>query len=571
MTTVFNGQVLTTPVTVARVDDAAFANIGIRSGNVLAILGSSAGGKPLVPLSFSNPVEARAALRSGELLTAVERAFRPSAETGAPSRVVAMRVDPATQASATLTDATSAASILLKSTDYGTDANRVRVRIEAATVSGLRPTVIFDRLTFSRDNVGRRAFMVRYTGPAASATMTVNATQVVLSAPSGTPVATIDLASYRTIGALVDRIAGTPGFTASVLDSNGSRSSLGALDFYTTVDVRTADFTARADLQALVEWFNSSAEGLIDATRAPGAGRPPAPVAFTYLAGGSNGTITNNTWAQALEALQAADVQWVVPLSPLPAVHAMADAHAQFMSTVGRKERRAMTGGDVGETMATAIANAGLLNSDRTSYCYPGYYEFDAAGDLQVYPGYMMAALIGAGAAGVSPGTPLTNKSVTVRGLETAVRNPTDTDALINAGVLCVEDAGSAFRIVKSISTWVQNGNFNRVEISTGAATDLLVRELRTALDVLRGQRGSPKTLARAKQITESKCRELAVAEPNGPGIIVGDEANPPFKNIVVSLAGDVLSVTLQASPVIPVNYVTITISAQPYSTTITG
>ncbi|WP_293372300.1 hypothetical protein [Nevskia sp.] len=571
MTTIFDGQILTTPTTVARVDDTAQANVGVRSGNTVVILGSSTAGRPQTPLAFSSPPEARRVLRSGELLTAVERAFQPSPDTGGPLRVIAMRVDPATQSMLTLNDSTAAPALTLLSSDYGADTNRVKIRIEAGSVSGLRPTIGFDRAIYTRDNVARRAFMIRYTGAAASAVMTINGSTVTLAAPTGTTVATIDLASYTTVGALVDRISGTPGFVATVLDNNTARPTVNALDFVTAVDVRTADYIARADLQALIDYINSAAEGLVDAVRAPNAGRPPALLPFTFLTGGSNGAITNDSWATALEVLQAVDVQWVVPLSPLPAVHAMVDAHVQFMSSAGRKERRAIVGGEAGETMPTAISNAALLNSDRTSYCYPGYFDFDSAGQLQLYPGYMSAALVGGMAAGVAPGTPLTNKAISVRGLEVAVRNPTDTDALIDGGVLCLEDAGTSFRVVASVTTWTQSDNFNRVELSTGAATDFMVRAVRTGLDALRGQRGNPQTLARARQITDSVLRDLAVPEPNGPGVIVGDADNPAYRNIVVSLEGDRLSVTFEASPVIPVNYVTINIFATPYSATIAG
>jgi hypothetical protein len=197
---------------------------------------------------------------------------------------------------------------------------------------------------------------------------------------------------------------------------------------------------------------------------------------------------------------------------------------------------------------------------------YPGYWDFDANGVLTLYPSCLSAAIIAAASASVSPGVALTNKAINVRGLEVALKNPTDTDELISGGVLALEDTDEGFKVVKSNTTWLQNANFNRVEDSTGAAVDYATQTLRKELDVLRGGGASPAALGRAEKITDATCRDLSVPAPNGPGIFVGDANSPPFKNIQVSVVGDRIAVTLQASPIVPANYVTITLFIVPYS-----
>jgi hypothetical protein len=178
----------------------------------------------------------------------------------------------------------------------------------------------------------------------------------------------------------------------------------------------------------------------------------------------------------------------------------------------------------------------------------------------------MTAALIAAAFSGVNPGTPLTNKTLKVQGLERDLLNPTDTDVLIEAGVLCVENTEQGYKVVQSISTWLTNDNYNRVEQSTGCALDFTVRNVRQAVDVLRGQKGNPLLLSRSNSIAESTLRELARAEPEGPGVLAGDETNPPYKNITSSLEGDVLRIQFECSPVIPANYVLVTVYAVPFS-----
>lgn len=562
----FKGRLWKTPATMSVVDDSAMANKNLTVGNIIAYIGRSEGGEPNAILKFGSPAEARAVLRRGDLLKAVEKAFDPSPQTNAPATVVAIRVNPAAQSSLMLKDALAANVIELKSTDYGLYTTGIKVKIEAATTKGNKLTTQFGNDYYSQDNVYRDAFSIQYTGAELTARMSVTNSQVTLEAPAATVVATIDLNAYDTVQELVDRINVVTGFAATVLDGNGEKPALNGLDSVTNQDVKTALYTATANLQAIIDWINGQGEGFVTATRQANAGTVPANIAFTYLTGGSDGTVTNTEWSNAFTTLQSEGVQWVVPLVSDASIHAMADAHCAYMSDVARMERRALVGGATGQTQTEAKAAAKALNSDRTSQCYPGYYDYDDAGKLTLYPSYMTAALVGAAFAGSNPGTALTNKAIKCRGLETKLRNPTDTDDLIDAGVLCVEETAKGYKVVQSITTWLVNDNYNRVEVSTGFAMDFVARNVREAVDDLRGAKGSPITLAEAKSRVDSTLRELARPEPAGPGVIVGDAANPAYKNIEVALEGDVMRIEFQCSPVIPVNYIPVTIHAVPYS-----
>lgn len=566
MSVFFNGRKWTSPATMSVVDDSAMNNRNLTVGNVVAMVGRSSGGEPNTALRFGSPSEAVATLRDGELLTAVLKAFDPSAQTNGPSEVVAVRVNPAVQAALVLNDSTPAAAINLVSTDYGLYTNQIKVKVEAGSTSGLKLTTQFGQSFFTDDNIGRNAFSVLYSGAEVTASMTINGTTLTLFAPNATPVATIDLATYPTVEQVVDRINAVASFAAAVLDGNSTKPTLNGLDFVTAVDVKTATYTAKADLQAAVDWFNSVGEGFVTATRATGAGKVPAALAFTYLAGGSDGTVTSTEWSNAYTMLQTVDVQWVVPISSDPAIHAMNDTHCAFMSNQGRMERRGIVGMASASTDAQAIAAAKALNSDRTSLVHLGFYDYNSAGALTLYPPYILAALLAGAFAGVNPGTALTNKAIKVRGLERKLRNPTDTDLLINGGVLCVEETNTGFKVVQSISTWLVNDNFNRVEVSCGVAVDFVARNVRNAIDVLRGEKAGPIALSRAVSITDTALRELARPEPQGPGVIVGDATNPAYKNISASIEGDVLRVEFQASPVIPINFIPVTIFAVPFS-----
>jgi hypothetical protein len=567
MAVFFNGQLLITPTTASAVNDDAMQNRNLTVGNSAAFVGKATGGKPKTVLRFGSPEEAKEVLRSGELLDAVIKAFDPSAQTGSPGTVNAVRVNPAVAATLSLKNSVPVEVIGLVATNYGAEDNKIKVKIETGTNVGKRITVQNGLDYFTSDDIGRAAFSVIYNGTEVAANITVTATTVVLKAPASTVVATIQLADFATVGDLVDKINTVPDFEAEVLGNSANTPTLNGLDFVSSISVLT-ELTVRADLQAIVDWFNTRAPN-VKATRAAASGTLPANIPFTYLSGGSEGTTINSDWSDAFAALQTVDVQWLTPISGDPAICAMADTHAVFCSNTLRRERRAITGTAAATTDDQAIAAAKLINSDRTSLVHLGYYDYDVKGALTLRPPYMTAALIAAAFAGVNPGTPLTNKTISVRGLERKLRNPTDTDKLIQGGVLCVEDTEQGYKIVQSISTWLGNDKYNRVEQSTGTALDFTVRNVRNAVDILRGEKGNPLLLSRAVSIAQSTLAELARTEPQGPGVLAGDAVNPPYRNIQASLDGDVLRLQFECSPVIPCNYVLVTVYAVPYSGTL--
>lgn len=565
MSVFFNGRLLVSPVTASAVDDSAMRNTNLAVGNVLALVGLSAGGKPNTPLLFGSPSEAKALLRSGPLLDAVERAFSPSPQTDAPSVVMGIRVNPAVQ-SALMLKSGATSLINLQSTDYGLWANGIKVKVESGTNFGKRLTSQVGNDYYSQDDVHRNAFSIHYTGAEASSRMTINGTTLTLEAPNSTQVSAIDLATYPTVTQLVDRINVVAGFSAAVLDGNDAAATLNALDYVAAQDVKTTTYTAMANLQAIVDWFNGVGEGYVNATRQASVGVVPDNIPWTYLAGGSDGTTTSTEWSNAFSTLQGQDVQWVVPLTSDASIAAQADAHVQYMSAVARKERRCMVGGAAGQTVSDVISCAKALNSDRTSQCYPGFWDYNDDGVMTLYPSYMTAAMVAAAFSGVNPGTAMTNKALNVRGLEVSLRNPTDTDGLINAGVLCIENTAKGYKVVQSVSTWLINENYNRVEVSTGVAVDFTIRNVRDAVDDLRGSKGTPILLGELASRTETVLRGLSVPEPMGPAVLAGDATHPAYRNIQVSLVGDVARIEFECSPVIPDNYILVTLHAVPYS-----
>jgi hypothetical protein len=570
----FNGRQWISPATMSMVDDSAMVSQSLSVGNVAAYIGQSAGGQPNTPLVFGSPSQAQATLVGGELLQAVLKAFNPSNETGGPSTVVAIRVNPAMQSALVVNDASSTPSINLSSADYGLRTNQIKVSFAAGSTQGVHVTTQLGSAVYSQDNLYAAPFSVQYTGLLASAAMSITDATVTLEAPIGTVVATIDLATFPTIQELVDNINSHANFTAAVQGGAGPQPALNGLDALNRQDIKTAPYSATATLQAVINWLNSPAQSLVVAARALGAGQPPAPLPFTYLTGGSDGITTNQNWSDAFATLQTRSVQWLTPVTSNLSVIAMTDAHVQYMSTVGRSERRSICGMALGTTDAEAIAAALAINSDRTSLVHVGYYGYDLTGQLsglQLYAPYQAAAAVSGAFSGLNPGTPMTNKALAFSGLERILLNPTNTDPLIQAGILCFESTPNGYKVVQSISTWLVNNNYDKVEQSVGWALDFTVQNVRNALDVLRGSKNTPITMSRAVSITESQLRILATPEPQGPGVLTGDADSPAYQGITASTVADALAVSFQCSPVLGVNFIPVTVFSVPFSGTATA
>ena len=570
MSVFFNGRLLTTPTVETIVNDGGLNPQNPNIGNSLALIGLSQGGIPKTPTVIRNISHARQVLRGGELLWAVEKAFSPSTDTNAPGTIYAVRVNPATQATKTLQGGTPLTNVLtLKSTDYGSFANTVQIKIEAGSIKGLKVTTQQGATYYTQDNLARDAFTIRYTGAETTGTVSVTEGTVILKAGSTTT--TIQLTDFPTVQRLVERLAGETGWTTTINPGTETTAALRGLDGLTDVDAKAADLVVTANLQVIIDWINSAAEDLITAERPTGALKPPAVTDFVYLTGAIDGVSTNSDWSACFDALQSEDVQWITPLSETPAVWGMADSHCQFMSNMGRKERRCFVGAGSGMDFEQAAADANSLNSDRTSYVYPAFYDYDAYGQLILMPAYQLAGMCAAAFAGMTPGEPLTNKSLKIKGLELLISAPSDTNYLIRNGVLSVyQNARGGFRVAKSITTWCTNENYNRVEVSTGVALDYTVRSVRERLELFVGKKGTQISLTEIIEATASVLRVLTQQEPYGLGLLAGDIVNPSFRNLTAEIQGDTVRVEFECSPVIPINYILVSIYANAYTGAIT-
>lgn len=315
----------------------------------------------------------------------------------------------------------------------------------------------------------------------------------------------------------------------------------------------------------------------------------------TYMVGGTeygttsgvaNSGISQTDWTNALDLLKSEDTPLITCVSYDPAVWAALSTHCSYMSSVGRMERIGFCGGFesaggvyqnglgrwntttyINDSIDYMIAKALELNSDRMVYIGPGFKAYDENGVLVTYNGAYGAALVAGMFGGSDVATAMTHKSIKVNSLEYNLKWA-DLDRLLEAGVLPLEyDPGHAYRVCQSITTWLRDDKYNRREVSVRRTADYVARQVRERLDRdFVGSKGTKTTLISIKNATISVLAQCYRAE-----LLAGDDQNPPYKNIQCRLDGDTCYVDFECSPVIPINYIPVSIHLTVFTSTVTG
>jgi hypothetical protein len=311
-----------------------------------------------------------------------------------------------------------------------------------------------------------------------------------------------------------------------------------------------------ANTNALIEVLNGNIFGaLIEATKVYSSSRIDNGV---YAFGGAlEAPVEPSHWDEALAKLQQIeDLEIIVPMTSNASIQSATLAHCLSMSgPLGKRERFAVFGGDLGQSTTDVSALASQFNDKRAVLVWPGVKDYDESGNIVTWAPYFAAATIaGQLASQADVGQPLTNKSVNIRGLETIPRL-NDIDALINAGVLVIRyDSNRGYSVAQSLTTWSGDTRYVRREISTMRCADTVMRRVRASISNVVGLKLTPDLLntIRARVLTQ-----LQLAENSQ--LIVGNTQYPAFKDILINAVGDAIYAEFSISPAIPANYLLIT------------
>lgn len=313
-----------------------------------------------------------------------------------------------------------------------------------------------------------------------------------------------------------------------------------------------------ADVKVIAEWFISSSEYITAAESSGGVGGAPSnTTAPVFLAGGTEGTTLSSHWQGALNLLKQVRVNSVVVLSHDPAVHAMLDAHCAYMSGIGRSERDGFVGlqntamTDV-PTKTEAKAQIVDLNSRHIRAFAQAIERYNTSGErAEFQPGFQGAIAAGM-QAGSAIGESLTHKYANTLALrqDTSWNPADDAEELIQAGLCFMETIdGVGRRVVRNITTYLIDNNLAYTEGSVNEAVNYATYTFRTEMEISVGKKGFAGTINSAAGVAV-----------NTLGLLVDAEVLVAYRSLSFELITDVLEVSLEIAPVIPINFVKNTI-----------
>jgi len=577
----FNGQVLITPATATYVDSTAMDKTNsLSNAGILALVGECDAFVAAKPVKIDSYQTALALLGNSEptILKAIAKAFDPSPDTDGARHILFVKANAEEIATATFKDVTATTPLNAMRVDAktpGKEGAGIKVTIANGATGTKNITVEKPGFTATGKNIQRKLFTVQYVGSGTAATMAIDDAQVTIIITVGSPQTHIfTFADYQSMDALVSAINSIDDVNATLSRKTGAErvrptsGQIDALGLTTPVDIKASVVTVKGDTQAVIDWLNSKASGkLTVATRLSGAlgaldNTPGKGVKLLYT---PQVAATTAQWLAAFDALKVMDVQWIVPMSYDPTVHDLCAAHCDYMSSIGNK-RRAVIGLDPSLTEDFVLSSAFDMDNGRVSMVHQGIYDKDLSGKNALFPSTVTAALIAGMMCGVPPATALTNKRIKATGMQSRLLIPDDTDIYLDGGVLvCARNIAGTIKVMQSITT-AQTDNYNEREMSVGVATDTVETAIRDVLDPLRGQKNTPYLLAEVLSRAESRLKQLAIPEPEGEGILVGDADNPPYIGLHATQEADSIRLEFQCSPVIPCNYIGVVIHTVPYS-----
>lgn len=534
---------------------------GLSSINNAVLMGDSRGGEPNKLLWFSSPSEAEAVLRSGPLLDAVKHAFNPGPGY-TPQRIAAWRVNPGVQATSSFLK-TADAVIIAKAWDYGLHGNQVKRKLESGTVSGKKLTVAFMSETeYVVDNITKSSFVIQYTGAAATATMSIDATGITTTTAGDVNNLSVPFASFPTIQDIVNYINDQTDYTCTV--STLTPSDPGSeLDYITTQDIKSSAYTALSDLQALIDALNNCPWVTEAAYNVTASGRvvPDNATNWTYFTGGTDGAYTSTEYTASLTLLEKEDIQFIGSSSETNSIHALIRTHCEKMNSVtGKNERQFILGGASGETVSQFVTRCQALNSNAGSLVYPEFQDFNSAGTEVVWwsPAYYAAKLIGM-VTTLAINEPMTNKQVFVLGFKSI--NTSDIETCIqNGGVVGYKNPTGQFVTVRMVTTY-QGSELQKCEFSMMREALFINRDLRNALESTFIGRAMTNGLLADIDVTVN----LKLTQYYELGLFNGD---PPYWGYQKNVNGDQIIVEFSCYLTPPTNFIFITSHMAVYAST---
>lgn len=451
----------------------------------------------------------------------------------------------------------------IQSKDWGESASRIQHKVSVGTAEGTKKLTIYDTRNDSYeiyDNLGK-IFSIQYTGNQNYAAISIisdgngNAIklQTYIGADEGSSIVDLDLdlsdKTYKSVSNLIRTLSSYENYNIALYNEFNPELSVQDLDFKERTDIKSAtEVTAvLVDMKKRVELQSQFCEISIINREIDNFDTYD----YTSLIGGSEGK-SPASWVSFFDMLSRYDITYITPLTDDLTILAECMEHVNYMSENMGRERRMICGEDNKISVDTAVVNARKLSGDRCQYIYPGMYDLNDSGEMELYPAYILAAQHAGRASFLPDGEAATHDHYRMSAIEKELE-PDEITKLLNAGVVTFEHiiSGSAYdtssvRLVQDLTTYTTDTNPLYCERAIGITADTLNKDIREDLDnLLVGKRTSTAilTTARNKVITILKNR-------------VKDEIIVAYKDVNVYKENGAVWVEYSVAPTEPTNFV---------------
>lgn len=524
--------------------------------NAVLVIGSANGGIPYNATGksdaekinkFSSTGELQDMLRGGPGYYMSEFYMIPTKNENLnkPSEVYFIRVDPAIPGSATLQDALLNDIIDITTTRYGSLANQLSRKIEAATTLGHKVTVKFQGNTIiQRDNVGFEYMEIQYTGAAVTSTMNITATQLDTTC-AAVPADDLVLlfADFEKLGDLVAYINEQPNYTCTLKADADTDTT--TFDAVTAQDIKTLPYVCVAHVEALIQFLTNETLGELTASLHAGAVRTDVTndANFIFMSSGTNGVVTNTQWAGALELAAKFNFNHILPASGDASVHAMVVNHCTEYSNIENKKNRSCGLGalsSIANNDATMIGEMIALNSSRSEYHITEFDRPDVynQGQNATFAPFYGAALT----AGIRFANHITTsptfKDVYVTKVS-RIYSRTEKKDLIQAGATMFEQQERGFVVVHNVSTY--QGTNLLLNVPAGLRTcDFITLDLQVKIEArLARMVQAPTAIVIADMVNWLSSSVLPGYKEAGYLTDDPNSGDPAFSDISFQLIGD--------------------------------
>lgn len=405
------------------------------------------------------------------------------------------------------------------------------------------------------------ALTIGYQGTTATATINATALTTAITGGSGAAL-NITLADFATIQTLADFINSKTGYKAEVSSNSGSLPP-SILDRVAAIGIcsTTASLMPGRIKKAMYNFKSAvGTSQVVSFTQTAFAGLPAIMTNYAYLSGGAKGSTTAAKIVEAMTALEALKVNFVIPLMSrdasadiadgkteasstytIDAIHASVKTHVLKMSSVKLKGNRIAMLSYKG-TYISAKPKSGSLASYRATLTMQDAKQ----GSTTYQPWYLSCIASGMQSAGFYKSIVKRFANVTSfvdpTGFESG--SPGDVSDALENGFLFLEKARAGVRWVSDQTTYGFDTNFVYNSLQAVYLSDVLSQDLSESL----GDKFTGKSLA---DVDAGVVLSFVATKMDGykklKMIASSDDAPLGYKNVTVEIDGPVLSVALEA------------------------